>query len=58
MDVGLVRRIEERLGVRCLVPPDPQIVAALGAALTTEEKVRTETVKMSDITVQPFERLF
>jgi len=46
VDVGLVRRIEERLGVRCLVPPDPQIVAALGAALIAEEKARAETAEI------------
>jgi (R)-2-hydroxyacyl-CoA dehydratese activating ATPase len=33
MDIGLVRTIETELGVRVLVPPDPRITAALGAAL-------------------------
>ena len=32
-DIGLVRSIEERLGLSLLVPQEPQIVAALGAAL-------------------------
>jgi predicted CoA-substrate-specific enzyme activase len=38
-DIGLVKSIEERLGRRLLVPEEPQIVAALGAALTAGEKV-------------------
>jgi len=38
-DVGLVRSIEEGLACRLLVPKEPQIVAALGAALLAEEKV-------------------
>ncbi len=35
---GLVRSVEERLGVNALVPREPQIVAALGAALIAQEK--------------------
>ncbi|MBI2869490.1 MAG: 2-hydroxyglutaryl-CoA dehydratase [Chloroflexi bacterium] len=37
MDLGLVRSIEEKLGVRLLVPPEPRIVTALGAAVLAEE---------------------
>ena len=37
-DIGLVKSIEERLGSSLLVPEEPQIVAALGAALIAEEK--------------------
>ena len=37
-DIGLVKSIEERLGLGLLVPEEPQIVAALGAALIAEEK--------------------
>lgn len=33
-DIGLVRTIEAELGVRVLVPEEPQISAALGAALS------------------------
>ncbi len=33
IDVGLVRTIETELGVKVLVPEEPQITAALGAAL-------------------------
>jgi predicted CoA-substrate-specific enzyme activase len=35
-DLGLVRTIEEELGIKVLVPADPQITAALGAALMVE----------------------
>ena len=38
LDVGLVKRVEEKLGVQLLVPPEPQIIAALGAALLAEER--------------------
>ena len=36
-DIGLIRGIEERLGFAALVPDEPQIVAALGAALIAAE---------------------
>jgi predicted CoA-substrate-specific enzyme activase len=36
-DIGLVRSIEETLGINALVPKEPQIVAALGAALIAED---------------------
>lgn len=38
-DIGLVKSIEAGLGCRLLVPEEPQIVAALGAALLAGEKV-------------------
>jgi predicted CoA-substrate-specific enzyme activase len=38
-DIGLVKSIEERLGRKLLVSEEPQIVAALGAALIAGEKV-------------------
>ncbi|MFQ5924548.1 MAG: acyl-CoA dehydratase activase [Dehalococcoidia bacterium] len=38
LDVGLVKRLEEKIGVHLLVPPQPQIMAALGAALMAEER--------------------
>ncbi len=37
-DIGLVRSIEEKLALSLLVPEEPQIVAALGAALIAKEK--------------------
>lgn len=38
LDVGLIKRLEEKLEVHLLVPPQPQIMAALGAALMAEER--------------------
>jgi predicted CoA-substrate-specific enzyme activase len=38
-DIGLVKSIEERLACSLLLPDEPQIVAALGAALMAGEKV-------------------
>ncbi|MEE8353551.1 MAG: acyl-CoA dehydratase activase [Dehalococcoidales bacterium] len=37
LNVGLVERLEVRLGVRLLVPPEPQFITALGAAILAEE---------------------
>jgi len=37
-DIGLVKSIEESLELSLLVPEQPQIVAALGAALIAREK--------------------
>jgi len=38
LDVGLIMRVEEKLGVHLVVPPQPQITAALGAALVAAER--------------------
>jgi (R)-2-hydroxyacyl-CoA dehydratese activating ATPase len=40
-DIGLVKSIEESLACSLLVPEEPQIVAALGAALMAEERDTT-----------------
>jgi len=37
-DAGLVRTIEEEIGVKVLVPPEPQITAAYGAAQLVQGK--------------------
>jgi predicted CoA-substrate-specific enzyme activase len=37
-NIGLVRSIEDVLGIKTLIPEEPQIIAALGAALIAEEK--------------------
>ena len=37
-DIGLVKSIEELLGLGLLVPEEPQIVAAFGAALIAQER--------------------
>jgi len=39
LDVGLIKSVEDKLGVKLLVPPQPQIVTALGAAIMAEEMV-------------------
>lgn len=38
-NIGLVRSIEEMLGITMLVPEEPQITAALGAALLAAERL-------------------
>jgi predicted CoA-substrate-specific enzyme activase len=43
-DIGLVKSIEERLGCQLLIPEEPQIVAALGAALLAEGKAAQSKV--------------
>jgi len=37
---GVVKALEERLGVKLFVPPEPQIIGALGAALLARELPR------------------
>jgi len=44
-DVGLISSIEEAIGVGLLVPPEPQIVAALGAWLIASERSVTNRVE-------------
>lgn len=39
LDVGLIKRVQEKLEVDLLVPPQPQITVALGAALVAEERM-------------------
>lgn len=38
LNTGLVKSIEERLSIQLLVPPQPQLVNALGAAILAEER--------------------
>ncbi len=38
LNIGLIKKIEEALGVVLLVPPQPQIVNAYGAAIIAEEE--------------------
>jgi len=37
LDIGLIKSVEEKLGVKLLVPEQPQMVTALGAAIMAEE---------------------
>jgi activator of 2-hydroxyglutaryl-CoA dehydratase len=39
LDSGLIRAVEEKLDVKLLIPPQPQIITALGAAIMAEEMV-------------------
>lgn len=38
LDIGLIKAIEGKLGIHLLVPPHPQLVTALGAAIIAAEK--------------------
>ena len=37
LNTGLIKWVEEKLGVQLLVPPQPQFVTALGAAVMAKE---------------------
>lgn len=39
LDVGLISSVEEELGIQLMVPSNPQIITALGAAIMAEEFV-------------------
>ncbi len=39
LNIGLVKTLEERLGIKLLVPPQPRLVTALGAAVIAEEEM-------------------
>ena len=47
LDVGLIKNVEETLGIQLLVPPQPQFVTALGAAIIAEEKEKLGTPQES-----------
>lgn len=38
-NIGVVQRVEERVGLHALLPEEPQIVGALGAALFARDKI-------------------
>ena len=37
-NIGMIKSLEEEIGIRIIVPPKPQIVGALGAALIAQEE--------------------
>lgn len=39
LDIGLIKSIEEKLKLKLLVPPQPQIITALGAAIEAARRV-------------------
>ena len=41
LNLGLIKSVEEKLGVPLLVPPHPQFITALGAAIIAEERQKT-----------------
>lgn len=42
LDIGLIKSIEDKLQLRMLAPPQPQIITALGAALEAARKLEAE----------------
>jgi predicted CoA-substrate-specific enzyme activase len=42
---GVVQRLEQRLGITAKLPPEPQIIGALGAALIAWERIETGVTK-------------
>ncbi|MFC2066383.1 acyl-CoA dehydratase activase [Chloroflexota bacterium] len=53
LDIGLIKTVEERLGIKLLVPPHPQIVTAQGAAIMAEEMEKLGTAHQSADTEGP-----
>ena len=43
-NVGIVRKIEERVGLKAIIPEEPQIVGALGAALIAHDRLSLATL--------------
>jgi activator of 2-hydroxyglutaryl-CoA dehydratase len=44
-NIGVVRRVADKVGLTPLVPPDPQMMGALGAALFAKEAVKKAQAK-------------
>ncbi len=40
LDIGLIKHLEDKLGLKLLVPPHPQFITALGAVIMAEEMQR------------------
>jgi len=40
LDIGLIKVLEEELGFKLILPPQPQIITALGAAIMAEEMTK------------------
>ena len=38
-NIGVVRKVEELVGLKALVPEEPQIIGALGAALFSADRI-------------------
>jgi activator of 2-hydroxyglutaryl-CoA dehydratase len=46
---SIVSLLEEQLGIKIKVPPEPQIIGALGAALIAKESFKNKKMKKKDI---------
>ncbi len=44
-NIGVVKRLERRLGLKVCIAPEPQIVGALGAALFASDKCNTQALE-------------
>jgi predicted CoA-substrate-specific enzyme activase len=42
LNVGLIKRVEDKLGVELLIPPEPQLLTAFGAAVMAEKSCEVE----------------
>lgn len=42
LNLGLIKSVEEKLGAQLLVPPHPQFITALGAAVIAEERQKVK----------------
>ncbi|MDO8785097.1 MAG: BadF/BadG/BcrA/BcrD ATPase family protein, partial [Syntrophales bacterium] len=43
---GMVHALEEKLGVSLLIPPEPQIIGALGAAIFAHDRVTAQVDRL------------
>ena len=43
-NVGVVRALEERLDVKLVLPPEPQIIGAIGAAMIAADKYKSNHI--------------
>ncbi|MBI4267214.1 MAG: 2-hydroxyglutaryl-CoA dehydratase [Chloroflexi bacterium] len=46
LNIGLVKSIEAKLGIRLFVPPQPQLVTAIGAAIIAQEEAIRQQSKV------------
>ncbi len=49
LDIGLIKSIEDKLGIKLLVPPQPQIIGALGAAIIAKERSKSSLAYSSPL---------
>jgi predicted CoA-substrate-specific enzyme activase len=49
LDIGLIKSIEDKLGIKLLVPPQPQLVGALGAAIVAKDRSKNSLAYSSPL---------